>query len=311
MKASFEKGFTLVEVLLAVVIGSLLLAGLANISRSALSLSNEISAQSQLDQQAQATLQLMADSLRNSTQLLIPQQDLFNNSDRDFRRHGVNGAVLGFRISPKRDFNDDNIVDADQDGDGVVDEDPGADTNNDFAAGIWLIDDDGDGLVDEGSFLDDDEDGQINEDPINGADDDNDGLIDEDPSGDLNGDGKPGIENVDDDNDGFVDEGFFIDSDQENGLPNHDWFDTAAFYIEPPSTLTLRTPVPWDENNTGLVNGRDTVTESLVANVAALEFERFPRESRRSDLVRMLLTLEDDEGRTATVETTVQVGGAL
>ena len=52
----------------------------------------------------------------------------------------------------------------DDDADGSVDEDPGADNNGDGAPGIAGVDDDGDGNIDEGSADDDDEDGQSDED---------------------------------------------------------------------------------------------------------------------------------------------------
>jgi hypothetical protein len=76
---------------------------------------------------------------------------------------------------------------ADDDGDGLIDEDP-----------IELIDNDNDGSMNEDPVdpqIDNDEDGQINEDPDNNLDDDGDGLIDEDPP-----------ELIDNDIDGLVDE---------------------------------------------------------------------------------------------------------
>jgi len=62
---------------------------------------------------------------------------------------------------------------ADDDGDGLIDEDP-----------VELIDNDNDGSMNEDPVdpqIDNDEDGLINEDPDNNLDDDGDGLIDEDP----------------------------------------------------------------------------------------------------------------------------------
>jgi hypothetical protein len=62
----------------------------------------------------------------------------------------------------------------DDDGDGLIDEDP-----------VELVDNDGDGLFNEDGpdpQTDDDGDGVFSEDPVNGLDDDGDGLIDEDPS---------------------------------------------------------------------------------------------------------------------------------
>ena len=76
---------------------------------------------------------------------------------------------------------------ADDDGDGLIDEDP-----------VELVDNDGDALINEDPAdeqIDNDEDGQLNEDPANRIDDDGDGLIDEDP-----------VELVDNDLDGLIDE---------------------------------------------------------------------------------------------------------
>ncbi len=60
--------------------------------------------------------------------------------------------------------NEDPINGIDDDGDGAIDEDPGADVNGDGAPGVAGVDDDGDGSTDEGNGNDDDEDGTSNED---------------------------------------------------------------------------------------------------------------------------------------------------
>ena len=76
---------------------------------------------------------------------------------------------------------------ADDDGDGLIDEDP-----------VELVDNDDDGQLNEDPVdeqIDNDGDGQLNEDPANRSDDDGDGLIDEDP-----------VELVDNDLDGLIDE---------------------------------------------------------------------------------------------------------
>ena len=52
----------------------------------------------------------------------------------------------------------------DNDVDGLIDEDFGADMNADGAPGLAGVDDDGDGQIDEGNNNDDDEDGLIDED---------------------------------------------------------------------------------------------------------------------------------------------------
>ncbi|HEC75996.1 MAG TPA: hypothetical protein ENI33_01905, partial [Thermoplasmatales archaeon] len=90
------------------------------------------------------------------------------------------------------------------------------DANGDGFPGVGGVDDDGDGLTDFDDYHrilaretnideDDDEDGIVNEDPVNGIDDDGDGRKDEDPPGDANGDGFPGVKGVDDDGDGKAD----------------------------------------------------------------------------------------------------------
>ena len=55
----------------------------------------------------------------------------------------------------------------DNDGDGNIDEDTWADLNLDWASGVKDMDDDGDGAIDEGHENDDDEDGNLSEDPLN------------------------------------------------------------------------------------------------------------------------------------------------
>ncbi|MCD6383706.1 MAG: hypothetical protein J7L88_04520 [Thermoplasmata archaeon] len=83
----------------------------------------------------------------------------------------------------------DGIMDDDQDGDGVIDEDPidGVDNDQDnYALTTDGIDNDNDGKIDEPNEgidedpTDDDNDGYVDEEMLNGVDDDDDGRIDED-----------------------------------------------------------------------------------------------------------------------------------
>ncbi len=94
----------------------------------------------------------------------------------------------------------------DNDGDGLFNEDPPNYVDTASAPGVAGVDDDGDGSIDEGQPGDDDEDGQVDEDPVNGLDDDGDGAVDEDAGADL--DALPGAKtkNNDDDGDGKTDE---------------------------------------------------------------------------------------------------------
>ena len=124
---------------------------------------------------------------------------------------------------------------ADDDGDGLIDEDP-----------FEFVDNDGDGLVNEDGpnpQIDNDGDGLLGEDPVNGRDDDGDGLIDEDAS-----------ESVDDDLDGLIDEDGpdpQVDNDgdgllNEDGLMTFDDDDGDGLYNEDP------------------INGRDDDGDGLV-----------------------------------------------
>ena len=85
--------------------------------------------------------------------------DLDGNTDETLFGFGItdDDEYLFFGEEDKKD----NI---DNDGDGTVDEDWGADMNADGQPGIAGVDDDGDGAIDEGSVDDDDEDGLDNED---------------------------------------------------------------------------------------------------------------------------------------------------
>ena len=111
---------------------------------------------------------------------------------------------------------------ADDDGDGLIDEDP-----------VELIDNDGDGLINEDPEdpqIDNDGDGSVNEDPINNLDDDGDGQIDEDPREAFDSDYDGLIDEdgpdpqIDNDGDGlFSEDGLYSDFDDDyDGQQNED-----------------------------------------------------------------------------------------
>ena len=115
---------------------------------------------------------------------------------------------------------------ADDDGDGLIDEDP-----------VELVDNDDDGQINEDPVdpqVDNDGDGQINEDPDNNRDDDGDGLIDEDPFEliDNDGDGLTDEDGpdpqIDNDGDGLLNEdGLYTPYDDDwDGLLNEDPINT-------------------------------------------------------------------------------------
>lgn len=127
-------------------------------------------------------------------------------------------------VSGRIDFGRSWAVEAlaDDDGDGLIDEDP-----------VELIDNDGDGLFNEDGpdpQIDNDGDGVLNEDIVNNRDDDGDGLIDEDPielfdndfDGQFDEDGPD--PQIDNDGDGLLNEdGFFSNLDDDyDGVQNED-----------------------------------------------------------------------------------------
>ena len=175
---------------------------------------------------------------------------------------------------------------------GGLDEDYPGDIVFDQAPGIYLIDDGGNGSVDEGSSNLEDDDERLNaknEDPINGIDDDGDGLLDEDPSADMNGDGGPGIIGVDDDADGQIDEGNSADDD-EDGSSDEDWLDAVVFFLQGGS-LIERHPVPWDEDNGGIVSGRDFIESTIAEDVSRFRVERVA-DSGSSEIVDITLGIK-------------------
>jgi len=113
----------------------------------------------------------------------------------------------------------------DDDGDGLIDEDP-----------VDLVDDDGDFLYNEDpvDYFDNDEDGAVDEDPVDGVDNDGDGLVDEDA-----------VDFIDNDRDGLINEDGAdpqIDNDGD-GFLNEDGMRTGGaiydpalrgFYVEAP-----------------------------------------------------------------------------
>ena len=125
---------------------------------------------------------------------------------------------------------------ADDDGDGLIDEDP-----------VELVDNDDDGQINEDPVdpqVDNDGDGLINEDLDNNLDDDGDGLIDEDP-----------FELIDNDGDGLIDEDGpdpQIDNDSD-GLLNEDGLYTP--YDDDWDGLLNEDPVnALDDDDDGLID---------------------------------------------------------
>ncbi|MEW6380612.1 MAG: prepilin-type N-terminal cleavage/methylation domain-containing protein [bacterium] len=220
-----NSGLTLLELLMAMSIISILAGVTSRVLMTALEAWDYSRHQSEAIHSACWALDHITSRARASNRLLLP----FRGADPNHPPE-----VLAFSAM------------IDTDGDGLVDEDQGADITADGAAGILGVDDDADGSVDESTANDDDEDGfyffwwwQVNEDCMDGVDNNGDGFIDEDPPSDINDDGYPGIAGKDDDGDGSIDEGDYRDDD-EDGQINEDPVEYWVYYLDPNSSLVER-----------------------------------------------------------------------
>lgn len=317
-----QTGYTLLEVMVSLTIAALLLTGLQRVLSTGISVTGVATGKTELTRSARFAMARMVDAVRRGERLLIPGA---NNPatpfDENVREQTVPAsppqpgstlatAVLAITIDPTLDIDADGIADADNDGDGAVDEDLPADAHNDGKAGLRDFDDDGNGTKD--FFFsppgDDDESNDFaqSEDPINGVDDDGDGTVDEDPGADMNGDGAPGVAGVDDDGDGNIDEGS-PDDDDEDSLTDEDWYDPVVFYLQG-SSLIERRAIPWDENGDSAINGRDFVESTLAENVTLLRFERLASGSGQQQLVDITLQITSVDDETISLNTRVRLG---
>lgn len=322
MGCAGHRGFTLVELLLALALGAIVMLGLQRALFMGASVGEQVSNGVALDRDARFAFERITRALRDTDRLLLPlpddpATDWFENVRAEWLparpptgSSSKDTAVLAVALPHNIDSNNDGVPDADNDLDGRLDEDWGADVTNDAASGLSGIDDDGDGLVDEeANSEDDDETGVANEDPVNGLDDDGDGRIDEDSNIDMNGDGAPGVAGVDDDNDGQVDEGVARDDD-EDGLTDEDWLDTLVFSLDD-DTLVERRSVPWDANGDGSINGADYVSTVIASGVSLFSVEREESRLGAGLLVHVQLELTDTSGVAVLLQTRLQVGDRL
>ena len=322
-----QRGFTYIELLLALTIGALLVAGLSGVVGQALQIRDDAHERNELARQAGFAMQRMVYALSHSRRLLLPLNDNPNTNWPEHIREQtippsapigdctLATAALAVTLPVTVDLDVNGIPDADNDGDGRVDEDLDADNNFDGAPGIALIDDNGDGTVDDSSAADprydNDEDDMAIEETLNGQDDDSDGNIDEDLDSDVNRDGKSGVMGIDDDGDGNVDNGQNKNDDDEDGEVNEDWYDSLVFYLDN-GVLTERMPVPWDANGDSQVTGADSVISDLAEDVSRFRVERVTQSGSRWQLIDLTLELTSPvTGEVISLQTQVRLGGAL
>lgn len=244
---SSEKGVTLIELVIVILIVSIITAGLSELLSIGLLSSRENRVKSELLDSANYAMNRMLSAVRETDVVLIPTNA---NAVRDIL--AISAMV-------------------DNDNDGRIDEDGSGDIGNDGQPGLAGFDDDGDGNTDEGGAgakLDDDEDGSVNEDTRgDGLDNDSDGNYDEEFMADMNGDGCPGVCSQDDDGDGSVDEGGVTDDD-EDGAVDEDPFDPLIYYVSSGSLYEKK--VAWNPST-----GTNVITNNkLIDNVSQFRVER-------------------------------------
>ncbi len=307
------KGFTLIELSLAIIISAFVMLGLNGILNTALQANQISSKQNAAMQQARFAMQQMVRAIASSQRLLLPLGENPNTAWSESVRD-----VLAVTLSPNLDRDKDGWADANNDKDYLdinnngsrdigeterIDEDTSNDMTNDNKSGIIFIDDDGDGNVDEDHNDDDDEDGTRDEDLLGKGDEDNDGSIDEDLNINMNGDGSPGIQGYDDDFDGSVDEGN-KDDDDEDGLRDEDWIDPVVFFLNG-NTLMQRIP------NINPTDGTDYGEYTIAENITQLRIERISGNDGQSVLVDITLTISPPDTEAISLNTSVRIGASL
>lgn len=283
-----NRGLTLVEVLVTLLLASLLVVPLALVGRGALTSWQFGRQRNELLVEANFALTRMTEAVSRSRVLVLPLPD--NPATADWSE--AERDLLAVSMDPALDRDNDGFADADNDRDGRIDEDMPADTTNDGAPGILGVDDDHDGRIDEsiGTAGDsnNDEDEAAGEDWINGVDDDGDGAVDEDAPAQNTTAGSV----VAYDNDG-------------DGAMNEDWLDVVLFYVNQSGTILYERMPDIDP-----ADGTET-TERVLAQAASvrLAVRRLPRHNGdRADLVEISLELSADDGQQVALSTQVRVG---
>ncbi|MDP2752683.1 MAG: prepilin-type N-terminal cleavage/methylation domain-containing protein [Rhodocyclaceae bacterium] len=157
------RGFTLLELLLVLAMGSGLLLGVAYMLNLGMTAHRSGTAEAEARQSLEFAMEHIGRALRETQDVLIPNTSMLNRNNTDPTKN-----ALAVSLSPVLDANADDFMDADDNREGVLDEevrkfvtlsspqyplrtdnDLPADATNDNRSGIRGVDDDGDGLVDE------------------------------------------------------------------------------------------------------------------------------------------------------------------
>lgn len=279
-----QNGLTLIEILVTLAVVGVILAAIGGVVGQSLTTETHTRLRYDTARQARFAMARMVKAVTDSEALLLP---LVENSATAWSESLRDPGVLAVNLDPLIDRDAENTLDADNDGDGQVDEDVSADAGSDSAAGIPGIDDDNDGSTDEGNAADDDEDGSDDEDPINDLDDDGDGSTDEDPPADSDSDGA-----ADDDGDGSTDE---------------DRWDPVVFYLNG-TDLIERSPSLTDVTGDSAIDGRDYTEHVIAENVSQFSVERLSQSAGGWQMVEIVLELSPSGIDAVRLEVLVRVG---
>lgn len=319
-----SKGFTLVELLLALAIAVVIVGAMAGVLGQTLETQKMVRDKNALYQEARFAMQRMVNAVGGTRLLLIPLGEnpatAWPESVREYPPRAAfpnETAVLAVTLDPTLDHDQDGWADANNDKDFLdingntirdageperIDEDWPKDTNNDGKQGVRGIDDNNNGAVDDGGGgkNDDDEDGLDREDPVDGKDNDGDGSVDEDPGSDMNQDGFAGTGGTGKKND-----------DDEDGKSNEDWLDSVVFFqsgdknlCSSSSCLVERAP------NLNPKDGKDYSERSIAENVSVFRLERLPNGVKRAVVVTISLELTNAAGESVSFSTRVRAGGS-
>jgi len=268
-----QKGLTLIELLIAIAIFGLIAGGATALFSASINANTQGDSRYGLYREGLMIMERLTGRVRRCSFLHIPNA---HNTTRDIL------AVSGFYNEDGDNYFNDALFPR-------IDEDPGFDMTGDSAPGIKNIDDDGDSATDDGAAGDDDEDGIIDEDPMDGLDNDDDDLVDEDFTNDASNDAKAGIQGMDDDGDGSVDEGNVKDDD-EDGFFEEDPLNPLVYFLES-GTSTFKVK----EASSGQVTILSTQVSTFQATWEA------------PDRILITLTLTGDDGTSVTFEEYVYV----
>jgi prepilin-type N-terminal cleavage/methylation domain-containing protein len=300
-------GFTLLEVLIVLAFAGILVVATLGLVTPALESFHYSQARNDLVMQGNFAMEQMIDAVTKTRRLLLPLADNPATSQDESRRN-----LLAVTLDPQIDRDQDGYADANndrdffdtngnfiRDGDELenIDEDIPPDNTNDGYPGIIYIDDDNDGETDEwwdngDMYTDNDEDGQMREDHIDGTDNDGDSSIDEDipkENDQAGGDAKTY------DNDG-------------DGLKSEDWLDPVVFYVsDDGTTLLQRIPV---------VNSTDgaSFTEHVLVQADSISLTVHRPTSmpgERGVLVDITLKLDQAKSGPVLLQSLIRAGGGI